>query len=31
MSEMEDVARGNAMAIRRKQDSDQTELFDLRD
>jgi hypothetical protein len=31
MSEMEDVTRGNARAIRRRQDSDQTELFDLCD
>jgi hypothetical protein len=31
MSEMEDVTRGNAKAIRRRQHLDQTELFDLRD
>jgi hypothetical protein len=31
MSEMEDVTRVNARTIRRRQYSDQTELFDIRD
>jgi hypothetical protein len=31
MSDMEEVTRGNARAIRRRQYSDQTELFDLHD